>query len=156
MSKCGTVNGYYRHIRAKEIACRSCKDAMALHKRKQRNSKNTDPVNGTKVQPCGTQAGYKRHIYYGEEPCEDCKQANSNVWKSRKLKINVDDLIEEWGLKCFYCDEDLEGKKHEIDHWFPKAKGGKNNHSNFVISCVACNRTKRDQLPLDWVNSLGW
>jgi len=49
-------------------------------------------------------------------------------------------LLEKWGRKCVYCSAD--NKQLEIDHVWPKSRGGSNRVSNLVISCEPCNRAK--------------
>lgn len=46
--------------------------------------------------------------------------------------------------KCFYCGKKV-GKKYDVDHVVPIAKGGSNGPENLVIACPSCNRKKRDK-----------
>ncbi len=49
-------------------------------------------------------------------------------------------LLEKYNHVCVYC-----GKTNvpfEIDHVFPKSKGGSNRISNLVLSCHSCNQKK--------------
>lgn len=52
--------------------------------------------------------------------------------------------------KCYWCFEDLNKNKYEIDHVVPLSKGGSNCKDNIVISCNLCNRQKHSQFVLDW------
>ncbi|MDY6896730.1 MAG: RNA-guided endonuclease IscB [Cyanobacteriota bacterium] len=49
-------------------------------------------------------------------------------------------LLEKWGRECTYC-----GKKDvhlQIEHIYPKSKGGSNRVSNLCLSCEKCNYKK--------------
>jgi hypothetical protein len=76
---------------------------------------------------------------------------------------------EEKDAKCYFCGEVgsmkwwrlYSGKPSgwvsfnnlELDHFIPEASGGANSAPNIVLSCRSCNRSRRDQHPIDWVNS---
>ena len=52
-------------------------------------------------------------------------------------------LLEKWDRKCAYC-----GKKDvplEVEHIFPKSRGGSDRVSNLTIACNKCNQ-KKDNL----------
>ena len=49
-------------------------------------------------------------------------------------------LLEKWGRKCAYCDK--EGVPLQIEHIYPRAKGGSNRVSNLTLSCERCNLKK--------------
>ncbi|GAB1542033.1 hypothetical protein NUACC21_47060 [Scytonema sp. NUACC21] len=49
-------------------------------------------------------------------------------------------LLEKWGRKCAYCDK--VGVPLQIEHIYPKAKGGSNRVSNLTLSCEQCNVKK--------------
>lgn len=57
--------------------------------------------------------------------------------KSRK-KI----LHERQNGKCFYCGDKTIISKFSVDHFVPKALGGKDTWSNLVGSCKECNNKK--------------
>ena len=71
-------------------------------------------------------------------------------WSKRNIMIRD-------GYKCVYC-----GKtdcKVDIDHVFPKSKGGKNTWENCVTSCIDCNRKKADRTPSEanmFYHRKGW
>ena len=52
------------------------------------------------------------------------------------------------GAQCVYC-----GAKRPltVDHYHPKALGGADTVDNMAPSCLRCNASKRDMLPLDFV-----
>jgi len=49
-------------------------------------------------------------------------------------------LLEKWGRECTYC-----GKKNvplQVEHIYPKSKGGSNRVSNLCLACEKCNQKK--------------
>lgn len=53
-------------------------------------------------------------------------------------------LLEKWGRECTYC-----GKKDiplQIEHIYPKSKGGTNQISNMTLACEKCNQKKGNKL----------
>ncbi|MEM7556976.1 MAG: RNA-guided endonuclease IscB [Cyanobacteria bacterium P01_A01_bin.84] len=53
-------------------------------------------------------------------------------------------LLEKWGRECTYC-----GKKDvslQIEHIYPKSKGGSNRVSNLCLACEKCNHKKGNKL----------
>lgn len=53
------------------------------------------------------------------------------------------------GRRCVYCG-DTSGPFH-FDHLFPVSKGGGNDLSNIVVSCVPCNMSKGSKTLAEWV-----
>tara|TARA_B110000977_G_scaffold155949_1_gene198409 strand:- start:324 stop:797 length:474 start_codon:yes stop_codon:yes gene_type:complete len=53
-------------------------------------------------------------------------------------------ILDAWGRKCAYCDK--KSGNFEVEHIIPKSKGGSCRLENLCISCVRCNRKKRDTL----------
>ena len=48
---------------------------------------------------------------------------------------------------CKSCGRSIDdGVKLEVDHIYPKSKGGKNNVDNLQTLCFDCNRGKRDKV----------
>lgn len=57
--------------------------------------------------------------------------------------------IEERALRrCEYClaPQNITGYSFHIEHIVPRAKGGKNELSNFALACASCNFSKADHL----------
>lgn len=48
------------------------------------------------------------------------------------------------GVNCFYCGIET-GNDWHCDHVIPRSKGGENTLDNVVVSCPACNHSKRDR-----------
>jgi len=55
------------------------------------------------------------------------------------MSFTYNKILELFNYSCFYCGgkEDL-----EIDHIHPRTKGGKDKITNYVASCLKCNRKK--------------
>lgn len=49
-------------------------------------------------------------------------------------------LLAKWHRKCAYCD--AAGRPLNIDHIFPRARGGSSRISNLTLACAACNQDK--------------
>ncbi|MGF6781076.1 RNA-guided endonuclease IscB [Paraburkholderia sp. GAS334] len=54
-------------------------------------------------------------------------------------------LLETWGRKCAYCD--ATDFPLQIEHIYPRARGGSNRASNLALACRTCNQLKAS-LPL--------
>ena len=50
------------------------------------------------------------------------------------------------GGYCFYCHKELP-LNWEVEHVFPKSRGGASDIQNYLPACKACNRTKGKRLP---------
>ncbi len=55
-------------------------------------------------------------------------------------------LLEKWGRECAYCD--IRGVSLQVEHIWPKARGGTNRVSNLTLACAGCNKAK-DSLPVE-------
>lgn len=53
-------------------------------------------------------------------------------------------LLEKWGRNCVYCG--AENVKLEVEHIYPKSKGGSNRVSNLTLACRKCNEAKGNKL----------
>ena len=49
-------------------------------------------------------------------------------------------LLEKWHRTCAYCD--ATGVPLEIDHIYPRSRGGSNRISNLALACRPCNQKK--------------
>ena len=61
----------------------------------------------------------------------------------RKLRFSI--LLRD-DFTCKYCGRKPPEVILEIDHIFPKSKGGKNKLDNYVVACRDCNQGKSDIL----------
>ena len=57
------------------------------------------------------------------------------TWSKKNVMVRDD-------FRCVYCGTD---KNLNIDHVFPRSKGGKNTFENTVTACVNCNNRKGDR-----------
>lgn len=56
---------------------------------------------------------------------------------------------------CAYCRGPLWPRYH-IDHVIPRALGGPNHFTNYVIACQPCNLSKHSTPPLEWLERIKW
>lgn len=61
-------------------------------------------------------------------------------------------LLEKFKRTCVYCG--IEDVLFEIEHVYPRSKGGSNRISNLALSCRKCNVEKDDMLLSEWVSVL--
>jgi len=63
---------------------------------------------------------------------------------SRTLRANRNRIYKRDGHQCVYC-----GSKKELtlDHIIPKSRGGSNDWTNLVTSCLKCNLKKANRTP---------
>lgn len=60
-------------------------------------------------------------------------------------------LLSKWGRKCAYC-----GAKDvplEVEHIYPKSRGGSNRVSNLTLACQPCNQAKADRDVCDFLEN---
>jgi ssDNA-binding Zn-finger/Zn-ribbon topoisomerase 1 len=64
---------------------------------------------------------------------------------SKGLTLRFKVLIRD-NFKCVYCGRSPkeDGVKLEVDHLFPKSKGGSDSMDNLVAACWECNQGKKD------------
>lgn len=58
-------------------------------------------------------------------------------------------LAARFGFACGYCgtSETDAGASHTIDHFQPSSRGGRDDDTNWVYACFACNGFKSDYWP---------
>jgi hypothetical protein len=53
--------------------------------------------------------------------------------------------------RCFYCSREVKLAPRkgiwEVDHYYPRCQGGKDDFDNLVVACFACNRSKGAKIP---------
>lgn len=102
-------------------------------------------------------------------PLDRYKKSVIPAAERRKLaeKYGCDDGTEFKSAECYFCGEagtiwwprKSNGKAGgwvafsslEIDHFVPEHKGGETASSNFVLSCRACNRSRRANDPIEYI-----
>lgn len=55
---------------------------------------------------------------------------------------------------CFWCNRDISGGAHTIDHYIPLARGGSNYAANIVLACAPCNSSKGNKMPEEFITYL--
>jgi hypothetical protein len=52
---------------------------------------------------------------------------------------------------CKYCEEEIKDNTYELDHIFPKSKGGNELYTNIALACRTCNQTKLDRTDEEFI-----
>ena len=63
--------------------------------------------------------------------------------RMRRLKLRFE-VFQRDNFRCIYCGRKPPECILEIDHKYPKSKGGKDKSSNYVTACKECNIGKGD------------
>lgn len=74
---------------------------------------------------------------------EDLPEPKSSKGLTLRFKVLARD-----GFRCVYCGRSPseDGVKLEVDHVFPKSKGGTDSMDNLVTACWECNQGKKDMV----------
>lgn len=59
-------------------------------------------------------------------------------------------LLYQAGHKCQYCHGHSNNPNLEVDHIYPRSRGGSDNLDNLTIACRICNHAKGDQTLTEW------
>jgi hypothetical protein len=75
----------------------------------------------------------------------------------RKVRYEISGAVQQkiWfadGLKCRYCGVSMGKAQMTIDHFESLELGGKNDTSNYISACRACNKSKGSMPARDWCN----
>ena len=65
---------------------------------------------------------------------------------SKQKRSKKAQLLNEYGLRCWWCGCCLPAEKLTIDHLKPKSKGGSNSLENLRLSCFQCNNSRGNSL----------
>ena len=84
------------------------------------------------------------------------KSLKLNEQAKEKLFIKFKDCWDT-GFRCFYCDRRMDLKFENeyswtIEHFIPRAKGGKDEAKNIEFVCRACNFLKGEMNPEQYIN----
>jgi 5-methylcytosine-specific restriction endonuclease McrA len=66
---------------------------------------------------------------------------------NRRAKLCRKAVFQRDGNVCQYCGKSFSSRDMNIDHVFPKSRGGKTTWTNVVLSCIACNHRKANRTP---------
>lgn len=64
-------------------------------------------------------------------------------------------LWDKQGGRCIYCHRELSDLFH-VDHVIPRASGGPDHLTNYVLACPLCNHRKSAMSPLEWLERIQW
>lgn len=70
-----------------------------------------------------------------------------NKLPQRQVKFTRENVYRHYKKKCCYCAKTLTTFELTYDHVIPRAKGGKSEWKNIVLSCKPCNARKADKTP---------
>jgi hypothetical protein len=89
---------------------------------------------------------------------QNSRRVNANNRNRRALKKNANGthtaeditiLMKQSKGKCYWCGKKIKGTPH-IDHRIALDRGGSNDASNLVVSCVHCNTSKKAKMPWEF------
>ena len=72
--------------------------------------------------------------------------------KIRRLKLRFS-ILKEYNFTCQYCGRKAPEVKLEIDHKYPKSKGGLDKKENYTVACRDCNIGKGDCILNEFADS---
>jgi 5-methylcytosine-specific restriction endonuclease McrA len=75
----------------------------------------------------------------------------------RKVRYEISGAVQQkiWvadGCKCRFCGVSMGKAQMTIDHFESLELGGKNDTSNYITACRACNKSKGSMPARDWCN----
>lgn len=74
-----------------------------------------------------------------------CKICTPIKNKKSRWRLRFE-LLKNADFTCYYCGRKPPEVSLEIDHKFPKSKGGKNIKDNYQVLCKECNLGKGDSI----------
>jgi len=74
------------------------------------------------------------------------KSQKSRSFRWRLKQRYIKNIIKSDKHPCTYCKIILTKDQMTIDHILPKSKGGTDDYNNLTISCIACNKEKKDKV----------
>jgi len=82
--------------------------------------------------------------------CLICDRLKSASWRERNpqhkyLGIRFE-VLQRDNFTCTYCGRKPPEVELEVDHIFPKSKGGNDTKDNLTTACWECNLGKRDKV----------
>jgi 5-methylcytosine-specific restriction endonuclease McrA len=83
---------------------------------------------------------------------------NTHKRRARKAQTTTDDItpndimrmLDAQHHKCYWCDIEIVRQYH-IDHIIPLSRKGTHTLNNLCISCVSCNLSKNNKLPIEFI-----
>lgn len=91
--------------------------------------------------------GHLCPVFFVNEPfTETVEKRRISRYIPRDIILRV---VRRDNYTCQICGKHLNDNEIEFDHKIPLSKGGSTEESNIQLTCIKCNRTKRDDLPND-------
>ena len=77
----------------------------------------------------------------------------------RKLRFEISGAVQQkvWAadnFECKYCFKKMGPIQLTVDHFYPLETGGKNEPSNYLSACRACNKKKGNLAPEVWCTQM--
>lgn len=90
-------------------------------------------------------------IHYSDDPQVYVQEGEGKVFH-RKMRYAISGAVQQkiWradDFQCVYCGAKMGDTLLTIDHFVPLELGGKNDQSNFISACRACNKKKGNKHP---------
>lgn len=84
--------------------------------------------------------------------CKERAVSNNSRCTYKITGFDVFNCLLSHDFKCHYCNNTLNNKDWNLDHFYPLSRGGKNKNTNIVPSCRRCNMMKGDLNGYDFIN----
>ena len=88
------------------------------------------------------------HSQYFSIPVPDVIVVSSYCGeKAKQVRLSRRNIFLRDQSTCQYCGHIFSSRELNIDHVYPRSRGGKNTWENLVLSCFPCNTRKADRTP---------
>lgn len=84
-------------------------------------------------------------VKWGRIRSSAASEKNREKIRSRRLKLRFS-ILQRDNFCCVYCGRSSKESELQVDHKYPKGKGGKSNSDNYVTACKECNIGKSDSI----------
>ena len=154
--KCGKPIAYT------SSSCRSCRSKISYTKKicllcgsefKPASSNQRYCGNPKDEKSCSYWAGKEWHAKYMEnyEKTDRYKEMKERYWwsrgrflqKGKNLRFRFQ-ILQRYNFTCQYCGRSSPEVVLEIDHRYPRSKGGLSKIENYIVACRDCNIGKGD------------
>lgn len=111
-----------------------------------------------------TRSYYREWMRKWREQNPDKSRLSAKRQKARRrgatvetiTKAQIETLFKNQRGRCAICAKKIEMATKHIDHIKAIAQGGKHEIGNLQLTCAACNMTKQDKDPIDFMQKLGF
>ena len=90
---------------------------------------------------CGKK--YKKTDKYRNKQLEYWHSKGKFLKEGKRLRLRFE-ILRKYNFTCQYCGRKSPEVILEVDHKFPKSKGGLNKIENYIVACRECNIGKGD------------